>query len=172
MYAVGALGVAAVVGIVAVVAGGGKKDAPAPAPTATLPAPAPAPVAVVPAPPAKGRAHVVIEGGGPEGARVLLDGKLLAEGVREARLPDVAPGTPHVLRVEAAGRPSVDRTFDVAAGADVELAVKLVTPGAPHPGGRRREHDATTATTPAPAGGDKRHRDGLVGDDIFDSPKK
>jgi serine/threonine-protein kinase len=172
LYAVGALAVAGVVALVAVVAGGGqKKDAEAPVAVAP-PAPvAPAPVAAVPstlAPPTKGRAHVVVENAGAEGARVLLDGKTIADGVREARIPDVVPGAPHTLRVEAAGRPAVDRTFDVAAGAEVELAIQLAPP--PSHGGKKRERD-TSVTPPVPSGG-KHHRDGLVGEDIFDSPKK
>jgi hypothetical protein len=79
-----------------------------------------------------------------------------------------------LLRIESAGRPPVERTFDVAAGAEVELAVKLAAaPGAAgvRVGGHRREHDTTPTTMPA-AGNEKHHRDGLVGDDIFDSPKK
>ncbi len=171
LYAVGALGVVGVVALVALTVGRSK--------TGTTPSTTtPTAVAVVPAPsrpvapflPARGRAHVVIEGGGAEGARVLVDGKVLAEGVREARLPDVAPGAPHVLRVESAGRPPIERTFDVAAGAEVELAVKLAAPLGAHAGGHHHEHDTTM--TPVPVGHEKRHRDGLVGDDIFDSPKK
>jgi serine/threonine protein kinase len=175
MYVVGALAAAGAVALVAVAAGGGKSGStgstPPPATTAPVAVvPAPTPPIAPPAPLARGSAHIVIEGGGPDGARVLVDGKVLAEGVREARLPDIAPGAPHVLRVESAGRPPVERTFDVAAGAEVELAVKLAPPpGAAHAGGHRREHETTT---PPPAGNEKRHRDGLVGDDIFDSPKK
>jgi hypothetical protein len=173
LYAVGALAVVGVVALVALAAGRGKTGSTGSTPPSTTTpvavVPAPAPVVPVPAPPARGRAHVVIEGGGADGARVLVDGKVLADGVREARLPDLAPGVPHALRVEAAGRPPVERTFDVAAGAEVELAVKLAAPPGAHAGGHRREHEATTT---APVGNEKRHRDGLVGDDIFDSPKK
>jgi serine/threonine protein kinase len=190
LYAIGALAVAGVVALVALTAGGGKTGntgntgntgSTGSTPSTTTPvAVVPAPVAPrPPVPPARGRAHVVIEGSGVQGARVLVDGKVLADGVREARLPDVAPGVPHVLRVEATGRSPVDRTFDVAAGAEVELAVKLAAPpGAARVGGHRREHEATpttttSTTTPPPSGGpDKHHRDGLVGEDIFDSPKK
>jgi eukaryotic-like serine/threonine-protein kinase len=179
LYAIGALAVAGVVAVVALTAGGGKTGSTGSTgstPSSTTPvAVVPAPVAPrPPVPPARGSAHVVIEGGGVEGARVLVDGKMLADGVREARLPDVAPGVPHVLRVEATGRSPVDRTFDVAAGAEVELAVKLAaSPGAARVGGHRREHEVTPTTTPPPSGGPaKHHRDGLVGDDIFDSPKK
>ncbi|MDB4980833.1 MAG: Protein kinase [Myxococcales bacterium] len=177
LYAVGALAVVGVVAVVALAVGRGNSGSTGSTPSTTSPAPVavvPAPVKPLPAPPARGRAHVVIEGGGAEGARVLVDGKVLAEGVREARLPDIAPGAPHLLRVESAGRPPVERTFDVAAGAEVELAVKLVAPtgvAGARAGGHRREHETATSTS-APVGNEKRHRDGLVGDDIFDSPKK
>src|SRR5204862_5157754 len=82
-------------------------------PPATASAPPPKPV--------PGRAHVVVKG--VDVARVLVDGRLVAAGVREARVLDLAPGEAHALRVEAADRAPHERTFTVAAGAEAELEV-------------------------------------------------
>jgi tRNA A-37 threonylcarbamoyl transferase component Bud32 len=139
-----------------------------------------APPAVAPAKPSPGRAHVVVKGA--DIARVLVDGKLIASGVHEARVLDLAPGESHALRVEAADRAPHERAFTVAAGAEAELEVSLSPPAAAaptdiHPASqraRRREPSGppTTAkgpaTAPPPAASKPRHRDGLVGDDIFD----
>jgi hypothetical protein len=106
----------------------------------------------------------------------------VAAGAREALIPDVEPGRPHQLRVEAAGRPPVERTFVVAAGATVELAVETAPPAPPPPAGpasfarpaprpaaaRPHPHEKPAAAPPGPAAAHPRHRDGLVGDDIFD----
>jgi len=123
---------------------------------------------------------------------VMVDGKLVASGVREARIPELAAGEPHQLRVEAAGQPAHERTFTVAAGAEAEIAVTFSPPpqvvpamdvrpahgkragartqgqgqgkeGAPPPG--------TSEATLTPAASKKRHRDSLVGDDIFGGSK-
>ena len=113
---------------------------------------------------------------------MLVDGKLVAAGVREARVLDLAPGESHALRVEAVDRTPHERVFTVAAGAEAELEVSLAPPapaephippaasaGAPRravttpwrrPGPPRRRLPPTTSKP--------RHRDGLVGDDIFD----
>jgi hypothetical protein len=114
-------------------------------------------------------------------ARVLVDGRLVAAGVREARVLDLAPGEAHALRVEAADRTPHERTFTVAAGAEAELEVALDAPAvdgrAAVQHGRRHEPNApakglaparTEVTTPPPAASRPHHRDGLVGDDIFD----
>jgi serine/threonine-protein kinase len=137
-----------------------------------LPAPATG-TATATAKPIPGRAHVVVQG--VDVARVLVDGKLVAAGVREARVLDLAPGEPHALRVEAIDRAPHERTFTVAAGAEAKLEVSLAPPeprGGPRApgGGGRRQNTAATPKTPtgapaAPSG--PRHRDGLVGDDIF-----
>jgi eukaryotic-like serine/threonine-protein kinase len=135
--------------------------------------------------PVPGRAHVVVKGA--DDVRVLVDGKLVAAGVREARIADLAPGEAHALRVEAADRAPHERAFTVAAGAEVELEVSLAPPTAPEPhmpprvpaADHARRHDnpapakaSATAksapTTPPPTTSKPRHRDGLVGDDIFD----
>ncbi len=131
-----------------------------------------------PPPPALGRARVVVKDA--DGARVLVDGKVIATGVREAQVPDVIPGRPHQLRVEVPGRPAFERTFAVAAGTEVELQVTTApvttAPAAPEPArptGRPAKHREPAAaaapaappvTAPAPK---SRHRDSLVGDDIF-----
>jgi serine/threonine-protein kinase len=73
-----------------------------------------APPATVPAKPVPGRAHVVVKGA--ETARVLVDGKVVAAGVREARVLDLAPGESHALRVEAVDRTPHERVFSVASG--------------------------------------------------------
>jgi hypothetical protein len=132
---------------------------------------------------AAGRIHVVVRGA--DSASVLVDGRLVAAGVREARVPDISPNQPHHLRVEAPGRPPFERSFTVTAGAEVDLDVTLqpapaVKPPAPPPAPpaapavrtERPKKTAPAAATSSPAAGSKsRHRDGLVGDDIFDAPK-
>ena len=139
--------------------------------------------------PVPGRAHVVVRG--VDVARVLVDGKVVAAGVREASVPDLAPGVSHALRVEAADHAPHERAFTVGAGGEVELEVSLAASGAPEPhlppahgpGDHARRHDngaprtsektpatgkTTSPTSPPPATSKPRHRDGLVGDDIFD----
>ena len=133
--------------------------------------------------PVPGRAHVVVKG--VDVARVLVDGKVVVAGVHEATIPDLAPGVSHALRVEAADHAPHERAFTVAAGGEVELDVSLAAAGTPEPhlpaahppGDHPRHHDtaapkipatARTPTTPPPATSKPRHRDGLVGDDIFD----
>jgi hypothetical protein len=135
--------------------------------------PPPSTTAVKPVP---GRARVVIKGA--DEARVLVDGRVVASGVREARVLDLAAGESHVLRVEAADRAPHERSFTVAAGAEAELEVALapatppaVEPHAAAPHARRHDAPETKAaspTTPPSAPSKTRHRDGLVGDDIFD----
>ena len=139
------------------------------------------PPATTAAKPVPGRAHVVVKG--VDVARVLVDGKLIAAGVREARVLDLAPGEPHALRVEAVDRAPHERAFTVAAGAEAELEVSLAAPVPPEPqarphagGAKTRRHDTvatpgTTPTTPPPTTSKPRHRDGLVGDDIFDGAR-
>jgi hypothetical protein len=112
-----------------------------------------------------------------DSASVLVDGKVVATGVREARVPGVTPGQPHRLRVEAPGRPPFERTFTVAADAEVDLEAEVAPaplPGAhapAHPATERARHREPAATAPGEPGARKpRHRDGLVGDDIFDAP--
>ena len=75
----------------------------------------------------------------PTSASVIVDGKVVATGVREARVPGVAPGQPHRLRVEAPGRPPFERTFTVAADTEVELEAAMAPLPAAHPPG----HPAT-----------------------------
>jgi serine/threonine-protein kinase len=139
-------------------------------------------------PAATARVRVVVQNA--DSARVLIDGRVVASGVREADVPNVDADRPHVLRVEAPGRPAHERRFTVAAGAVVELQVAL--PAAPEPAPapakppapsrapsaargatehpHRPEHPARPPAAPAAAPG--RHRDGLVGEDIFESPGK
>jgi hypothetical protein len=116
-----------------------------------------------------GRARVLVKDA--DGARVLVDGKLIASGVREAQIPGVTPGQPHQLRVEVAGRPPFERTFAVAAGAEVDLEV-VTAPAAPEPvrpGSRaKKRRDPAGPGSPGVASDKPHHRDGLVGDDIFD----
>jgi serine/threonine-protein kinase len=132
--------------------------------------------------PLPGRAHVVVKG--TDVARVLVDGKLVAAGVREARVLDLTPGEAHALRVEAVDRTPHERSFTVAAGAEAELEVSLLAPAATAPATppaapHAKRHDgsakagAAKAAEGAPAApgastSKPRHRDGLVGDDIFD----
>jgi serine/threonine-protein kinase len=141
------------------------------------------PPVVAPPAPAPGRAHVVVVGA--DGATVMVDGKLVASGVREARIPELAAGQPHQLRVEAAGQPVHERTFTVAAGAEAEIAVTFSAPPPVVPavdtrpahtkrtGGRAKQATpAAAGTSPTtPAASKTRHRDSLVGDDIFGGSK-
>jgi serine/threonine-protein kinase len=144
------------------------------------------PATTVPDKPIPGRAHVIVKG--VDVARVLVDGKLVAAGVREARVLDLAPGQSHALRVEAVDRAPHERQFTVASGTEAELEVALAPLEAPEPPGpaaqRGKRHDGpgrgqpaaragqTTGepgapTTPPPTTSKPRHRDSLVGDDIF-----
>jgi serine/threonine protein kinase len=172
LFIAGGLGAVALIAVVVVAAGGKKAAPPTPPPAA---APAPPPVAV-PTPPRDGRVHVVVDGDGADGARILLDGAVVTSGAREARIPNVIAGKPHQLRVELAGRPPVERTFEVTAGGDVELAVALGKAPAPEAKpprtGHRREKESSAAPTSPLPGAEKHHRDSLVGDDIFDASKK
>jgi len=140
------------------------------------------PPAITPPAPTPGRAHVVVAG--VDGANVMVDGKLVASGVREARIPALAAGEPHQLRVEAAGQPVHERTFTVAAGTEAEIAVTFSPPPpvvpavdlrpahAKRTGGRAKDAaPAAPEATPTPAASKKRHRDSLVGDDIFGGSK-
>ena len=142
----------------------------------------PPPAATTANKPMPGRAHVVVRGADDARVlrvvRVLIDGRVVASGVREARVLDLAPGESHALRVEAVDRAPLERSFTVAAGTEAELEVSLApaTPPAvePHPAAPHgKHHDAPAAkvgqtTTPPAAPSKPRHRDGLVGDDIFD----
>jgi hypothetical protein len=134
--------------------GGGNAVVPGPSPLAVP--------AVVVAPPPPGHARVVVTDA--DGARIFVDGRLIASGVREAQLPGITPGQPHRLRIEVADRPVYERTFAVAAGADVELQVVTAPPRPSTPPGKRRATITTAPTSTAKP----HHRDGLVGDDIFD----
>jgi eukaryotic-like serine/threonine-protein kinase len=159
--------------------GGGEKRA-----LVTVVAAQPPPATSIANKPMPGRAHVVVTGADDARVlrvlRVLIDGHVVASGVREARVLDLAPGESHALRVEAVDRTPHERSFTVAAGTEAELEVSLAptTPPAvePHPAAAHaKHHDAPAAkvgqqaspTTP-PAPSRTRHRDGLVGDDIFD----
>jgi len=122
-------------------------------------------------------------------ARFFIDDRLVASGAREADLPNVTPDRPHVLRVEADGLQPGERRFTVAPGGVVEIQLALTSapkivepPTAPpaiapptaavapthapaHAGAARARSGAESHPAPArPA----HHRDGLVGDEIFD----
>ena len=103
------------------------------------------PATTSPAKPLPGRAHVVVKG--VDVARVLVDGKLVAAGVREARVLDLAPGESHALRVEAVDRTPHERQFTVAAGTEAELEVSLpaTLPRLPQARPRRRAGAACEA---------------------------
>jgi serine/threonine-protein kinase len=145
-----------------------------PAPARPTPAEAAAPA----------RVRVVVQNA--DSARVLIDGHVVASGVREADVPNVEADRQHVLRVEAPGRQPNERRFTVAAGAVVELQVALDAPAAapakpPAPAPKPapappRPAAAGPARPPRPerparppATGAAHQRDGLVGDDIFDT---
>jgi serine/threonine-protein kinase len=131
-----------------------------------------------------GHVRVVAQNAG--SARFYIDDRLVASGAREADLPSVAPDRAHVLRVEADGLQPAERRFTVAAGGVVEIqlalssAPKIVeTPAAPalapagavpahgpgHSGAARAKSGAESHPAPARSA---HHRDGLVGDEIFD----
>ena len=171
------LGVAAVlvVGGLALLTGGHRGGAVS-VPPAEL---GPPPQAAAPPPPSgppAGRVHVVVTG--VDSASVMVDGKLVAAGVHEARVPNVTPGEPHHLRVEASGRAPFERTFTVAADAEVELEAALAAPPVAETHAAKRaagepKHQRVSPPSPAPgpSAPKPRHRDGLVGDDIFDAPR-
>ena len=120
-------------------------------------------------------------------ARFFIDDRLVASGAREADLPSVTPDRAHVLRVEADGLAPAERRFTVAAGGVVEIqmaltsAPKLVGPSpsppvAPSPAAppRASNHAGSSharpgaESHPAPPR-PPHHRDGLVGDEIFNN---
>jgi serine/threonine protein kinase len=170
----------AVAGVVVVTLIGGRKGG---SDNLVVVTDAQSPPAIVPPAPAPGRAHVVVAG--VDGAKVMVDGKLVASGVREAHIPGLTAGEPHQLRVEAAGQPVHERTFTVASGAEAEIAVTFSPPPPPvvpaadvraahgkRTGVRAKEAaPATSDAVPTPAASKKRHRDSLVGDDIFGGSK-
>jgi hypothetical protein len=132
--------------------------------------------------------HVRVLAQNASSARFYIDDRLVASGAREADLPTVAPDRPHVLRVEADGLQPALRRFTVAAGGIVEI--QLALSAAPKIGETHVEPPpASPATSPPPAHGPghiasprarsgaeshpaparpAHHRDGLVGDEIFD----
>jgi serine/threonine-protein kinase len=173
MMFIAAGAVAAVLAIVAVTVGGHRGGGPTAVAPAATPPPVPPPAAVAPPAAPAGRVHVVVQNA--DSASVMVDGKLVAAGVREARVPNVTPGEPHRLRVEAPGRAAVERTFTVAADTEVELEAAFPAPlpaaAEPHRAATERPRHKEAAPTSPPATGTTtrpRHRDGLVGDDIFD----
>ena len=100
--------------------------------------------------PISGRAHIVVTGA--DDARVLVDGRVVASGVREARVLDLAPGESHALRVEAVDSAPHERSFTVAAGTEAELEVSLAptTPPAVEPHPAAAHASATTRPRPRP----------------------
>jgi serine/threonine-protein kinase len=176
LYVLAGLGGVALVVALGLLAGRRAPEAPstATAPPIATPAPAaPAPVSPAPSSPRMGRVHVVVKDA--DSASVMVDGQVVATGVREARVPGVTPGQPHRLRVEAPGRPPFERTFTVAADTEVELEAAIATLPAAHaparPATERAHRREAASPAPTEPGARKpRHRDGLVGDDIFDSP--
>jgi serine/threonine-protein kinase len=133
--------------------------------------------------------HVRVLAQNASSARFYIDDRLVASGAREADLPSVAPDRPHVLRVEADGLQPAERRFTVAAGGVVEIQLALAStprivepPAAPpaisppaaaapahapgHTGAARAR--SGTESHPAPAR-PAHHRDGLVGDEIFNN---
>jgi len=187
------VGAASAVVVVAGIAlfNGRRSAAPRPAATASIeaarvPNGGSAPGAVE----AAGRIRAVVQNA--DSARFFIDGRLVASGGREADVGSVAADRPHVLRVEADGWTPSERPFNVAAGGVVEMQVALTRhpaeppaaiagsapsppehPVAPHASAPRPHASAPRSpSAPPPTGKAPRHRDGLVGDDIFDSPKK
>jgi serine/threonine-protein kinase len=140
--------------------------------------------ASVPAPAAAAATgHVRVTAQNANNARFFIDDRLVASGAREADLPSVTPDRPHVLRVEADGLTPAERSFTVAAGGVVEIqmtlgsapVIKPAPPVAPvtGPPGANLAHPTAPRTHVAPATTrpvtkPAHHRDGLVGDDIFD----
>jgi hypothetical protein len=61
-------------------------------------------------------------------ARISIDGKVVAESVRNARLP-VEGGTPHRLEVVAPRKKPHAQTVTVPPGANLELSIKLERTG-------------------------------------------
>jgi serine/threonine protein kinase len=140
------------------------------------------------APVAPGSGHIRVVAQNASSARFFIDGRLAASGGREADLPSVEADRPHILRVEADGMTPSERRFTVAAGGLVEIQIVLASSGAPAATASKPVVPASAAPVrapavpharaadqpprPAPAAKSTRHRDGLVGDDIFDAPGK
>ena len=126
--------------------------------------------------------HVRVVAQNVNNARFFIDDRLVASGAREADLPSVTPDRPHVLRVESDGLTPAERAFTVAAGGVVEIQLTLgsapvVVPppqpplAAPAVKGTASSRPRAGASAPPKATAKPaRHRDGLVGDDIFDKP--
>ena len=147
--------------------------------------PEPGPVALAdsasqPAAPAAAvTGHVRVVAQNASNARFFIDDRLVASGAREADLPSVTPDRPHLLRVESDGLTPAERPFTVAAGGVVEIqltlgAAPIMAPAAPagaappSPSTSAARPKGSPAAPPKPTSRPAHHRDGLVGDDIFD----
>jgi hypothetical protein len=93
--------------------------APATTPAPSAPTELPSPVAAPPETPA----ILVVNTNVPD-ARIELDGKVVANAVRNARLEVTLSGE-HELTVSAAGRRSFQKTFAISAGSVLEMPVTL-----------------------------------------------
>ena len=130
--------------------------------------------------------HVRVQAENVNNARFFIDDRLVASGAREADLPSVVPDRPHVLRIEADGLSPAERRFTVAPGGIVEIRMALGAapaltskrtppppPSPPHsvtgaPAALVNPARPRTPEVRPPGAKPTRHRDGLVGDDIFD----
>jgi serine/threonine-protein kinase len=127
------LAVAGIVGVVSLRSSASHSTPPAaiaptaPAPSAPTPSPTPTPTPTAPAPkppapaPLATRLSVELD---VASAQIFLDGTLVGDGVRRARLIVPRPGQ-HTLQVVAPRRKPYRRVITVPAGADLELRVTL-----------------------------------------------
>jgi serine/threonine-protein kinase len=100
---------------------GRRTPSPPPPLLAVAPTPAPEPPAAKPPAPAPG---LLVIGTNVTAAHIELDGKPVADQVARARVPVAQPGA-HELMVSAPRRRPFKQTVTIAAGATVELTVKL-----------------------------------------------
>ena len=122
-------------------------------------------------PPGPGRARVVVKDA--DGARVLVDGKVIATGVREAQVPDVTPGSPTSSASRFPGAPPSNEPSPSRRGPRWSCRSRprrtrprrLVRPLAPE--APRAVVCAARPRRRSPRHAKSRHRDSLVGDDIF-----
>jgi len=121
----GVVALCAIAGAAFALSGGSSSEGPPAPATAAAPAepvaPAPTPAAASPEPASAGTLTVVVN---VAGATVAVDGEVIAESVRRARL-DIAEAGRHEIRVTAPGYAPFTAAVQIADGAAIEVAANL-----------------------------------------------